>query len=87
MIGNYTRSAVVLSVAHMHTHTHAHTHTHTHTHSTEHSGFFAVPFTKSGIIVVALGYDLAPKGKCLSVCLSVYPYLSGRQLLVLTVSY
>ena len=67
---------------HTHTHTHTHTrtrtrtrtrtHTHTHTHSTEHSGFLAVPFTKSGIVVVALGYDLAPKGEvCLSVCISL----------------
>ena len=45
--------------------THAHmpcTHTHTHTCSTEHCGFLAVPFTRNGIVVVALGYDLAPKG-------------------------
>ena len=40
-----------------------HTHTHTHTLSTEHSGYMALPFTKNGVTVVAIGYDLAPKGK------------------------
>ena len=48
--------------------------------STEHSGFLAVPFTKCGIVVVALGYDLAPKGEQLSfksgcICLSSGLYI------------
>ena len=39
-----------------------HAHTHTHTHRIEHSGYFAPTFAKHGIITVAIGYDLAPKG-------------------------
>lgn len=31
-------------------------------HSKEESGFMAVPLVEKGVVVVAVGYDIAPKG-------------------------
>lgn len=41
---------------------HAHTHTHFYLYRVEHSGFFAEPCAASGVVLIAVGYDLAPKG-------------------------
>lgn len=32
-------------------------------HSKEESGFMAVPLVDKGVVVVAVGYDIAPKGR------------------------
>lgn len=34
--------------------------------SKEESGFLAVPLLDKGVVVVAVGYDIAPKGRVLS---------------------
>ena len=36
------------------------------THSKEESGFMAVPLVDKGVVVVAVGYDIAPKGRLFS---------------------
>lgn len=44
-------------------------------HSKEESGFMAVPLVDKGVVVVAVGYDIAPKGESL--------YISGELVSVL----
>ncbi len=47
-------------------------------HSKEESGFMAVPLVGKGVVVVAVGYDIAPKGRVFSF-LTVVSQLGGRR--------
>lgn len=46
--------------------------------SKEESGFMAVPLIDKGVVVVAVGYDIAPKGRVMS-CLAVLFLLLGKE--------
>lgn len=43
-------------------------------HSKEESGFMAVPLVDKGVVVVAVGYDIAPKGRAFPFLTVLFPF-------------